>query len=405
MTYVPPESTSPTQPAHSAHTPVLLRIESISVATSLLAPFRPYALNPLPNPTRRVCLYTCGGVIRGAYVTTRATSSHGNDVVGMPLSIYALRPVLLHAAAPLLPCLRPSSLTPPPFSPMLWRPWCPDANIHTSHKLDSLPPSLGSTESLSAKQWKEIFHLHAYLGCRTLRHSLFVCSTPGLSPCRSFLPFPPKLFPLTSSPGIRRILDSTPRHNVSMPLNAVLWNGYTGCSVYTTKRPGLLQRRCVHYLIPHQHSVLSLSPLLHVLITHSISTDPPTTHHCVRASIPPRTLSHRRRLYSMAVPHSTRFKRTLCAVLSPYPIAQRRNALVSALPRFISPSEATSSKPSAAVGVEFGSPRSSSSIDSAATRFRRHVRHSSRRAQLRKFGPVWEHTGLLCQLIAPCSTG
>ncbi|KAJ6535506.1 hypothetical protein B0H19DRAFT_1183637 [Mycena capillaripes] len=288
--YVPPESTSPTQPAHSAHTPVLLRIESISMATSLLAPFRPYALNPRLE--------------RRAHTATSRVhlSLH---VVGMPLSIYALRPVFLHAAVPLLPCLRPSSLTPPPFSPML----APD-----------------------------IFHLHTYFGCRTLRHSLFVCSTPGLSPCRSFLPFPPKLFPLTSSPGIRRILDSTPRHNVSTPPNAVLWNGYTGCSVYTTKRPGLLQR-------------------------------------------------------SMAVPHSTRLKRTLCAVLSPYPIAQRRNALVSALPRFISPSEATSSKPSAAVGS--GSPRSSSSIDSAATRFRRHVRHSSRRAQLRKFGPVWEHTGLL----------
>ncbi|KAJ6535464.1 hypothetical protein B0H19DRAFT_431944 [Mycena capillaripes] len=55
----------------------------------------------------------------------------------------------------------------------------------------------------------------------------------------------------------------------------------------------------------------------------SAEKDPPTTHHCVRASIPPRTLSHRRRPYSMAAPHSTRLKRILCAVLSPYPIAQR----------------------------------------------------------------------------------
>ncbi|KAJ6535463.1 hypothetical protein B0H19DRAFT_1271221 [Mycena capillaripes] len=113
----------------------------------LLASTRHYALNPPTQPyaTRLfVHVWRCH-----PRCLRHDSSSHGNDVhlslhvVGMPLSIYELRPILLHAAAPLLPRLRPSSLTPPPFSPMLTPvALCSDADIHTSHKFVFLAVSL-----------------------------------------------------------------------------------------------------------------------------------------------------------------------------------------------------------------------------------------------------------------------
>ncbi|KAJ6535438.1 hypothetical protein B0H19DRAFT_1271207 [Mycena capillaripes] len=72
MTYVPPEFTSlttrtlatrPVRPPDSASNP----IPPSWLRFLLLASTRSYALN---NPTRRVCLCTCGGAIRGADVTT-----------------------------------------------------------------------------------------------------------------------------------------------------------------------------------------------------------------------------------------------------------------------------------------------------------------------------------------------